>query len=87
MNNNAEKDSFENNCLYSWKIFLQIGSLVRNPMYCILMISMIFIWSFDKTNFLFVNDLLKSSGQSEHRSILLIGISGISDLLGQLFFG
>ena len=86
-NNNAENDSLENSCSYSWKIFLQIRSLVRNPMYCILIISMIFIWSFDKTNFLFVNDLLKSFGQSEHRSILLIGITGISDLLGQLFFG
>jgi hypothetical protein len=48
---------------------------------------MILIWSLDETNFLFLTDLLKSSGQPEQRSTLLIAITGIADLIGQLFFG
>jgi hypothetical protein len=70
-----------------YKIFSEICSLFHINIYRILIISMILIWSLDETNFLFLTDLLKSSGQSEQRSTLLIAITGIADLIGQLFFG
>jgi hypothetical protein len=69
------------------KIFSEICSLLSINTYRILIISMILIWSLDITNFLFVTDLLKSSGQSEERSTLLIAITGVADLTGQLCFG
>jgi hypothetical protein len=65
----------------------EIRSLLRIKRFRVLLISMIFVWSFDETNFLFLTDLLKSLGQSEQRSTLLIAIIGVSDLIGQLFFG
>ncbi|UJR38427.1 hypothetical protein I4U23_031095 [Adineta vaga] len=69
------------------RIFSEISSVLRINSFRILIISMIFIWSLDETNFLFLIDLLKTTNQSEHRSTLLISIIGISDLIGQLFFG
>ena len=69
------------------KIFSEIYSLLCINIFRILIISMILIWSLDETNFLFLTDLLKSSGQSEQRSTLLIAITGMADLIGQLFFG
>jgi MFS family permease len=72
---------------FHYKILSEICSLLRINVFRILIISMIFIWSLDETNFLFLSDLLKSTGQSEQRSTLLIAITGIADLFGQLFFG
>jgi hypothetical protein len=69
------------------KIFSEIYSILCINTFRILIISIILIWSLDETNFLFVTDLLTSSGQSEQRSTLLITITGIADLIGQLFFG
>ncbi|CAF0929863.1 unnamed protein product [Adineta steineri] len=65
----------------------KIYSLFSINTFRILIISIILIWSLDETNFLFLTDLLKSSGHSEQKSTLLIAIIGIADLIGQLFFG
>ncbi len=77
----------KSNQYFHSKIFSEISSLFHINIFRILIISMILVWSLDETNFLFLTDLLKSSGQSEQRSTLLIAITGISDLIGQLFFG
>lgn len=69
------------------EIFVETCWLFRVKTFVLLIFSMIFIWSFDETNFLFLSDLLKSTGHSEERSTLLIAITGIADLVGQLFFG
>lgn len=65
----------------------EIRSLLEITRFRLLLVSIVFVWSFDETNFLFLTDLLKSSGQAEQRSTLLIAIIGLSDLVGQLFFG
>jgi len=77
----------EDNKYFLRKMISEICSLFSINTFRILIISMILIWSLDETNFLFLTDLLKSSGQSEHRSTLLIAITGAADLIGQLFFG
>ena len=69
------------------KMISEICCLLRIDVFRILIISIILIWSFDETNFLFLADLLKSSRQSEQRSTLLIAIIGVADLIGQLLFG
>ncbi len=75
------------NKYFHCKICSDICSLLSINIFRILIISIIFIWSLDETKFLFLTDLLQSSGQSEQRSTLLIAITGIADLIGQLFFG
>ncbi|CAF1320096.1 unnamed protein product [Rotaria sordida] len=80
---NLSKDNKYFHC----KIISEICCLLRINIFRILIISIILVWSLDETNFLFLTDLLKSSGQSEQRSTLLISIIGVADLIGQLFFG
>ncbi|CAF2503166.1 unnamed protein product [Rotaria sp. Silwood2] len=80
---NLSKD----NEYFHYKIISEICCLLRINIFRILIISIILVWSLDETNFLFLTDLLKSSGQSEQRSTLLISIIGVADLIGQLFFG
>ncbi|CAF1522221.1 unnamed protein product [Adineta ricciae] len=65
----------------------EIFSLLYIKSFRILIISMVFNWSLDEANFLFLADLLKTFHHSEQRSTLLIAIIGISDLIGQLVFG
>ena len=65
----------------------EIFSLLYINSFRILVISMVFNWSLDEANFLYLADLLKTFHHSEQRSTLLIAIIGISDLIGQLFFG
>ena len=77
----------ENNNNFLRKMISEICSLFSINTFRILIISMILIWSLDETKFLFLTDLLKTSGKSEQRSTLLIAITGAADLIGQLFFG
>ncbi|CAF0873696.1 unnamed protein product [Rotaria sp. Silwood1] len=80
---NLSKDTENIRC----KIISEICCLFHINIFRILIVSIILVWSLDETNFLFLTDLLKSSGQSEQRSTLLISIIGVADLIGQLFFG
>jgi len=82
-----ELTSSKTNEYFHCKIYSEICSLLHINIFRISIISMILVWSLDETNFLFLTDLLKSSGQPEQRSTLLIAITGIADLIGQLFFG
>ncbi|CAF1169753.1 unnamed protein product [Adineta steineri] len=77
----------ENHKYFIHEMITKIYSLFSINTFRILIISIILIWSLDETNFLFLTDLLKSSGHSEQKSTLLIAIIGIADLIGQLFFG
>jgi hypothetical protein len=83
----TQSNIYKDNEYFYVKMLSEIYSLLRINIFRILIISMILIWSLDETNFLFLTDLLKSSGQSERRSTLLIAVTGIADLIGQLFFG
>jgi len=83
----VKSTSSKTNEYFHCKIYSEICSLLHINIFRILIVSMILIWSLDETKFLFLTDLLKSSKQSEQRSTLLIAITGIADLIGQLFFG
>lgn len=83
MNSNAE----EKDVSFARRMFVEVVSLCRLTSFRLLILSMVFLWSLDETNFLFLTDLLKTSGQSEDRSTLIIALTGIADLCGQLFFG
>ena len=78
----AEKDR-----RFPRQLISDLCSLFRINTFRLLIISMVFIWSLDETNFLFLADLLRTSNLPEQRSTLLIAITGIADLIGQLFFG
>ncbi|CAF3787791.1 unnamed protein product [Rotaria magnacalcarata] len=80
-------NSTKDNEYFHCKIISEIHSLLNIKIFRVLTISIILVWSLDETNFLFLIDLLQSSGHSEQRSTLLISIIGVADLLGQLFFG
>ena len=87
ISNEKNKEILSNKNFFSFDFIDEIKKLFHIEQFRFLIISMILLWSFDETNFLFLFDLLKSSGQSEQRSTLLIGITGIFDLIGQLLFG
>ncbi|CAF0783536.1 unnamed protein product [Didymodactylos carnosus] len=77
-----------NSCKQSFLIAMQeIFDLLKLPIFRILIVSMILIWSLDETNFLFLIDLLKTTGQNEEKSTIIIALTGATDLIGQLFFG
>ena len=77
----------ETNRCYPRQLIADLCSLFRILTFRLLIISMVFIWSLDEINFLSLADLLRTSNLPEHRSTLLIAITGIADLIGQLFFG
>jgi hypothetical protein len=64
-----------------------IGELFKIHTFRPLILSMVLVWSFDESNFLFLTDLVKSSGHDEQRSTLIIAVIGVADLIGQLLFG
>ena len=84
LNTNAERTNAPS---FPRRMLVEIQSLCRLKTFRLLILAMIFLWSVDETNFLFLTDLLKTSGLSENRSTLLIALTGIGDLFGQLLFG